>query len=140
MTQRTNNLTEMYVLTDPIAGNGGAPGQCVIDDMAWIAQRALHAEIAIVAIDGNVRGWLTRQVGTATDGTVADLAMDRVAALVSPVLAADAGFAFYVAVPLRDATGDRIGTLAMLGRAVRAVSEDELTTLRKLASVIERLL
>ena len=139
MKMRTNKLIEMYVLNDTLTGNGSAPGESVIDHMACIAQRALHAEIAIIRIDGDAYGWPARQAGTATDGTVAGLEPDRIAAMVSPMIAADEGFAFYVAVPLRDATGDRIGTLAMLGRKVRSVSEDELSVLRKLGGVIERL-
>jgi GAF domain-containing protein len=111
-----------------------------LDDVAHVALRALQADAALVVIDGGANRWIARKTGAAvaTACTAAgDERSEDLAALVNPIEANDRGFAFYAATPLRDSSGVRMGTLAILGEKARTVSEDDLATLRRLAEIIE---
>lgn len=113
-----------------------------LDDLAHIALCALRCSVALIVIDGAKPDWVQKRIGVAvTPSTSVPSDRDPTdwARMAYPLFASDAGYGFYAAVPLRDGAGTRIGTLAVLGDVPRAVSEDELTTFRKLAGMVERL-
>lgn len=142
MKQRPDNRGEMYVVRDMRTNECAAQDVVPLDHLAHLTMRALQVSVAVIVVDGGANRWTQRQVGVAVDGaclTVADRDQSSLAALANPVTAETEGFAFYVATPLRDPLGVRIGTLAVLDERLRSVSEDDLTTLREMAGVIERL-
>ncbi|WP_242140571.1 MULTISPECIES: diguanylate cyclase [unclassified Sphingomonas] len=137
MKQRPTDQREMYVLSDARHDRRAASGAVVLDDLAHLAMRSLDVPLAVIVIDRIAQGWQTKRVGAASITPVSGQAQHSLGALVNPVAAGAAGFPFYVAVPLRDDRGARIGTLAILAEETRTVSDDDLATLRKLAGIIE---
>lgn len=141
MKQRTSDLSEMYILSQPRRADVPASASPTLDDLAHVALRALDATVALIVLDGAARHLPMRRAGVAA--VAGDILTQRdgnagLAALVDPVVADANGFAFYAATPLRDDYGVRIGTLAVLGRSGRTVSDDDLAVFRKLAGIVER--
>lgn len=142
MKQRPDDRGDMYVVRDMRADDRGASTAALLDDLAHLTMRALQVPVALIVVDGGVNGWTTRKIGTAVDtasGVAASIEASDLAALANPIFAEAHGFAFYVATPLRDAFGIRFGTLAVLSEQTRTVCEEDLTTLRKMAGIVERL-
>jgi len=132
----------MYVVRAYHADDRMASAAALLDDLAYLTMRALQVSVAVIVIDGGANGWTTRKIGAAVDdtcGVAASVAQSDLAALANPISAEAHGFAFYVATPLRDVFGIRLGTLAVLSEQTRTVREDDLFTLRKMAGIIERL-
>ncbi|MFT3967077.1 MAG: GAF domain-containing protein [Sphingobium sp.] len=60
--------------------------------------------------------------------------------LANPLVAGDLGLRFYAGIPLRTADGHNIGVLAALDFQPRKLSEEELATLKLIASVVVSML
>lgn len=141
MKQRPTDRSEMYVLSDPRRVDRPGTSAVLLDDIAHVAVRALGVDVAVIVIDNGIPAWNSGKTGIARAAGETDLvATERSSAvdLANPVVADAAGFAFYAATPVRDVSGMRIGTLAILAREPRAVSEEDLVTFRKIATIIEQ--
>lgn len=60
--------------------------------------------------------------------------------LVDPIAAGEHGFGFYAGLPLRLASGTKVGTLAVLLHQPRVLAENELKNLRAFGDIIVQLL
>lgn len=141
MKQRPTDRSEMYVLSDPRRADRPGMSVALLDDIAHVAVRALGVDVAVIVMDRSVATWNTARVGVATaadEYATIPAGRSALADLVHPVAADAAGFAFYAATPVRDISGLRIGTLAILSRQPRAVSEEDLVTFRKIATIVEQ--
>ncbi len=130
------------------------PPDAAFDRIAALAARWLHAPIATVSIVDSDRIWFkathglegVRQVGRdpglcasaiQQDGTyvVTDALADP-AAVENPLVRGELGIRFYAAAPITTADGYRLGTVNVLDFRQRQASDDELATLRDLASLV----
>jgi two-component sensor histidine kinase len=71
-----------------------------------------------------------------TDPWVLTDARADIRSLANPLVAGDFGLRFYVGVPLRTHDGFNLGTLCVIDREARSVSEQQIATLRHLASLV----
>lgn len=103
-----------------------------LEELARFVQLYLGCELALVSLPGS---------GAAVAGRADTLPLDELEAgrLSDPLLAQESGMRFYAGLPLRDAAGQRIGTLAAMDGAERAMSSDDLAMLRMLARAAVKL-
>lgn len=70
------------------------------------------------------------------DAWVLENAATDIRSLTNPLVAGAFGLKFYVGIPLTTLDGYNLGTLCVIGREPRAVTDTEITLLRHLASVV----
>jgi sigma-B regulation protein RsbU (phosphoserine phosphatase) len=129
------------------------PPDGVFDRIATLAARILRTPIASVTIVDENRIWFRARHGldaTETDRVpglcasailkdgptiVTDAALDP-SAISHPMVAGVMGVRFYAAAPLITSDGYRLGTLNVIDRIPRDISDDEVATLQDLAAMV----
>lgn len=129
------------------------PPDGAFDRIALLAARLLDTPIATVSIVDEDRIWFKSHHGVDASQidrvpglcasaimrddpyVVADAAMDPRAAL-NPLVAGELGVRFYAAAPLITGDGYRLGTLNVIDRRPRTITEDDVATLQDLAAVV----
>lgn len=131
------------------------PADGSFDRITAMAARALKAPIAIVSIVDHDRIWFKSHHGLEVDqigrdpGLCASAIMGEEPwvvtdarndprTLANPLVAGEFGLQFYAGVPLTTREGYNLGTLCVIDTEPREVTDDELETLRDLASVVVR--
>ena len=112
--------------------------------IADLAVTYLQADMAIINIldpDGSLRtGSGARMVATfiasREGGERPSISASDLRNLLDPLNARNAGFDFYVEIPLRSAGGTSFGSLVVLSSEARDASDQELAVLRNLARLI----
>ena len=131
------------------------PADGSFDRITAMAARLLRVPIAIVSIVDHDRIWFKSRHGLPEAVTeigrdpglcasaildsrpwvVTDAALDP-RALANPLVAGEFGLRFYAGVPLTTADGYNLGTLCVIDREPRSVSDDELEVLTSLARLV----
>lgn len=123
------------------------------DRVTALAARLLGVPIAIVSIVDESRIWFKSHHGVDVDEVGRDpglcasciledrpwLVSDAVSdprALANPLVAGELGLRFYAGVPLRTTDGFNLGTLCVIDREPRDITEGEVATLVDLAGVV----
>ena len=123
------------------------------DEITAMAVRLFSAPIAIISLVDTDRIWfkshpgldvgqVDRDPGLCASAILADgpyLVTDAVAdprTLANPLVAGDFGLRFYLAVPLTTHDGFNLGTLCVLDREPRTVTDDQIALLKSLASLV----
>jgi len=129
------------------------PPDGTFDRITALAARVLRVPIAIVSIVDTDRIWFKSHHGLDVDQiergpglcapailhnepwVVTDAALDP-RTLANPLVAGEFGLRFYAGVPLTTHDGHNLGTLCVLDRESRAVTDEELATLTDLAALV----
>jgi PAS domain S-box-containing protein len=129
------------------------PPDGTFDRITAIAARLFAAPIAIVSIVDEDRIWFKSRHGLEVDQIarepglcasailqtepwiVADASRD-IRALAHPLVAGEFGLRFYAGVPLRTHDGHNLGTLCVIDREPRHVTEEQVAHLRDLAAIV----
>lgn len=123
------------------------------DRIAAIAAKIFSAPIAIISLVDEDRIWFkshhgsdTEQIGRDpglcasailhTEPWIVTDARHDIRALANPLVAGEFGLRFYAGVPLRTSDGFNLGTLCVIDREPRIVSQDQIALLQHLASVV----
>jgi len=123
------------------------------DEITVMAAKLFSAPIAIISLVDTDRIWfkshhgldavqIDRDPGLCASAILADgpyLVTDAVAdprTLANPLVAGDFGLRFYLAVPLTTHDGFNLGTLCVLDREPRTVTDDQIVLLKSLASLV----
>ena len=129
------------------------PPDGAFDRVTAVAAEIFAVPIAIISIVDEDRIWfksahgldvaqIDRAPGLCASAILQDdvwLLNDAAAdprSLANPLVAGDFGLRFYVGVPLRTSDGYNLGTLCVIDREARAVSEHQLALLRNLAGLV----
>lgn len=130
-----------------------APPDGAFDRITELAARLFAVPISIVSIVDTDRIWfkshhgveaeeIPRDPGLCASAILADdiyVVEDALAdprTLANPLVAGSLGLRFYAAQPLVTAEGHRLGTLCIIDRQPRELSEEEAATLRTLAATV----
>jgi GAF domain-containing protein len=125
------------------------------DRLTRMAQRILNVPIALVSLVDEHRQWFKSCVGLTSKETPRDISFCGHAILddkvfIVPDTAEDVRFAdnplvinephirFYAGCPLRFTNGSRLGTLCIMDTQPRSLSNNDIETLKDLASTAER--
>jgi diguanylate cyclase (GGDEF)-like protein/PAS domain S-box-containing protein len=131
--------------------------EAAYDAIVAMASAAIGAPMAMVSLVDEDRQWFKARVGFAREETSRDVAFcDHAIRTPSQVmvvndadtdqrfsqnpLVTDDGIRFYVGFPLVDDAGLGLGTLCVLDRVPRELTEPELATLRSLADIAQELI
>jgi len=128
------------------------PPEQVFDDLTWLASFICQTPMALVTLIDRHRQWFKARVGfdvaessrsesicahaiMKPDGIleVPDASKDRRFAAM-PAIAGGPGIRFYAGVPLVGVKGHAVGTICVMDRAPRTLSEDQRHALRILAA------
>ncbi|UVO51901.1 GAF domain-containing protein [Sphingomonas sp. SUN019] len=129
--------------------------EAILDDIADIAARACGCPVAVISLVDDDRIGL--KTGPGTDGRARAVALCGTAVmeddpwvvdhpavdprtLANPLVAAAFGLRFHAGVPLRSPAGYDLGTLAVMDRAPRTISDDQIALLKKLAGLAVQVL
>jgi GAF domain-containing protein len=130
-----------------------SPPDGAFDKITQLAAKLFNVPISIVSIVDTDRIWFKSHHGLDAEETsrdpglcasavlqddvyvVTDAQMDP-RTLANPLVAGSLGLQFYAGKPLVTGDGHRLGTLCVIDRAPRAVTNDELETLRTLGEVV----
>ena len=129
------------------------PPDGAFDRITALAARLFAVPIAIVSVVDHDRIWfkshhgveisqVDRDPGLCASAILQDdpwIIHDATAdprALSNPLVAGELGLQFYAGVPLRTSDGYNLGTLCILDREPRTLSDHELTTLEDLAAIV----
>lgn len=123
------------------------------DRITSIAARRFQVPIAIISIVDHDRIWFkshhgvpVRQIGrdpglcasaimSPDPHILIDAKTDR-RSLANPLVAGDFGLRFYAGVPLRTSDGYNLGTLCIIDKEARPISQDDIDELKDLASLV----
>jgi sigma-B regulation protein RsbU (phosphoserine phosphatase) len=129
------------------------PPDGAFDRIAALAARIIGTPIATIAIVDEDRIWFKARHGLDADQVdrvpglcaaailgdgptiVTDAAIDP-RTISNPLVAGDLGLRFYAAAPLITSDGYRLGTLNVIDRNPRGITDDEVATLQDLAAVV----
>lgn len=129
------------------------PPDGAFDRITELAARLCGAPIALVTIVDEDRIWFKSRYGLDDvtevprdpglcasaicddDPYVIEQARTDPRALLNPLVAGSMGLQFYAAVPLRTHDGYRLGTLCVMDRKPRKISDEQLDVLRALAAI-----
>jgi two-component sensor histidine kinase len=128
------------------------PDGC-FDRVTAIAARLFAVPISIISLVDHDRIWFKSHHGLETEqisrdpGLCASAILQEdpwvltdarrdVRALANPLVAGEFGLRFYVGIPLRTSDGYNLGTLCVIDREPRTVSEAQIAHLKDLASVV----
>ncbi len=123
------------------------------DHVAAIAARLFDVPISIVSLVDEDRIWFKAHHGLDVEQVSRDPGLCASAilqadpyvltdascdprSLANPLVAGEFGLRFYVAAPLRTSDGHNLGTLCVIDRKPRAVSEDQIEQLQALAAIV----
>ncbi len=123
------------------------------DAITQMAARLFSAPISIISLVDTDRIWfkshhgldtgqVDRDPGLCASAILADCpyvvadALTDPRTLANPLVAGDFGLRFYLAVPLTTHDGFNLGTLCVLDREPRSVTDDQITFLKGLASLV----
>lgn len=129
------------------------PPDGAFDRITALAARIFNVPIAIVSIVDHDRIWfkshhgvpvqqIDREPGLCAsailnhDPYILEDASKDVRSLANPLVAGDFGLRFYAGVPLRTHDGYNLGTLCVIDKEVRPISESQIADLRDLASLV----
>ena len=129
------------------------PPDGAFDRITAIAARRFAVPISIISIIDADRIWfkshhgldveeIPREPGLcasailSSDPWILENAAQDARSLANPLVAGEFGLRFYAGVPLATGDGYNLGTLCVIDKKPRAVSEDEIRDLRDLASVV----
>lgn len=129
------------------------PADGSFDRITAVAARLFDVPIAIISLVDEDRIWFKSHHGLDAEqidrepGLCASAIMSAepwiltdaktdVRSLANPLVAGDFGLRFYVGVPLRTSDGYNLGTLCVIDREPRPVTEDQIEQLSDLASVV----
>ncbi|MHB1930064.1 MAG: PP2C family protein-serine/threonine phosphatase [Acidimicrobiales bacterium] len=129
------------------------PPDGAFERVTAVAARLFDVPVAIVSIVDEDRIWFKSHHGVDVDqigrdpGLCASAILGRdpwlvgdaktdPRALANPLVAGSFGLRFYAGVPLRTHDGFNLGTLCVIDREPRAVTDDEVATLEDLAAVV----
>jgi PAS domain S-box-containing protein len=129
------------------------PPDGAFDRITAIAARLFSVPIAIVSIVDDDRIWFKSRQGLEIDqiarepGLCASAVLQTepwiltdasrdVRALANPLVAGEFGLRFYAGVPLRTSDGHNLGTLCVMDREPRQVTEEQIAHLRDLAAIV----
>lgn len=132
------------------------PPDGAYDRITALAARLLGVPISIVSIVDRDRIWFKSHHGVdaeevprtpglcasaivACDPWLVTEASTDLRTLANPLVAGDFGLRFYAGVPLTTFDGHNLGTLCVIDREPRTISDDEVQTLRDLALVVDQL-
>ncbi|TYC57047.1 GAF domain-containing protein [Marinobacter sp. BW6] len=125
------------------------------DRLTRLAARSLSVPIALVSLVDSNRQWFKSRHGLDAPETARDIsfcghAILREETLVienalnderfhdNPLVTGDPSIRFYAGAPLHDRHGHRVGTLCIIDRKPRSLTEEDQATLRDLADLVER--
>lgn len=125
------------------------------DRLTRLAARTFDAPIALVSLVDHNRQWFKSRHGMETPETARDIsfcghAILREEPLVienalnderfvdNPLVTGTPNIRFYAGAPLHDRQGHRVGTLCVIDHKPRTFTQDDQTTLRDLADLVER--
>jgi diguanylate cyclase (GGDEF)-like protein len=125
------------------------------DRLTRLASRLFEVPIALVSLVDENRQWFKSKVGLDVCETPRDISFCGHAILYdeilhvsdthldarfqdNPLVTKDPHIRFYAGCPLRTQEGDRLGTLCLIDRVPRVLSDDFCTLLRDLAAIVER--
>lgn len=108
--------------------NSASVGEASLNSLAEIARRLIGCHAAIIVLADK------RSVHFASAASE-DLSQSARGAA-DPLKAQALGFAFYAGIPLRTFDGHLLGTLALVDREPRSLSEEQLGTLKLLVGVV----
>jgi PAS domain S-box-containing protein len=129
------------------------PPEGAFDRITALAARLFDAPISIISLVDADRIWFKSQTGVDVDQVerapglcssaimqadptlITDAATDP-RSLANPLVAGEFGLRFYVGVPLKTRDGYNLGTLCVIDREPREFSNDDLSTLSDLASLV----
>lgn len=129
------------------------PPDGAFDRITTLAARLLHVPIAIVSIVDSDRIWFKSRHGLLMDEIERDPGLCASAilqyepwvitdarvdprTLANPLVASSFGLQFYAGVPLTTHDGHNLGTLCVIDKAPREISDEHLEILRDLAAVV----
>jgi two-component sensor histidine kinase len=129
------------------------PPDGAFDRVTAIAARAFDVPIAIISIVDHDRIWfkshhgvpveqIDREPGLCASAIlgshpyILEDAKKDVRSLTNPLVSGDFGLRFYAGVPLRTSDGYNLGTLCVLDKEARSVSQRQVDDLRDLASLV----
>lgn len=129
------------------------PPDGAFDRVTAIAARIFNVPIAIVSIVDHDRIWfkshhglpveqIDREPGLCASAIlqhapyILEDASKDVRSLTNPLVVGDFGLRFYAGVPLRTHDGYNLGTLCVIDKEVRPISEGQIADLRDLASLV----
>ena len=129
------------------------PPDGAFDRVTAIAARIFNVPIAIISIVDHDRIWfkshhglpveqIDREPGLCAsailhhDPYILEDASKDVRSLANPLVAGDFGLRFYAGVPLHTHDGYNLGTLCVIDKEIRTVSESQIADLRDLASLV----
>lgn len=129
------------------------PPDGAFDRVTAMAARIFNVPIAIISIVDHDRIWfkshhglpvqqIDREPGLCAsailhnDPYILEDAKKDVRSLTNPLVAGDFGLRFYAGVPLRTHDGYNLGTLCVIDKEVRPVSNNQIDDLRDLASLV----
>ena len=144
-TQRISAVRRYDILDTPPDG--------AFDRITAIAARRFKVPIAIISIVDEDRIWFKSHHGTESDqidrdpGLCASAIMEDgpyilcdalvdPRSLSNPLVAGEFGLRFYAAVPLKTYDGHSLGTLCVIDKEPRVVTEEQIEDLKDLASVV----
>jgi diguanylate cyclase (GGDEF)-like protein len=123
------------------------------DDIARLAARLLGVPIALVSLVDGERQWFKSKIGLDVNETSRDQAfcgytiLDEVPLVVpdatadrrfadNPLVTGDPGIRFYAGVPLVASDGHKLGSLCVIDRQTRKLTDDEVDILSTLARTV----
>ena len=130
------------------------PSEQAFDDLTELAARWLDTPIALVSMVDDQRQWFKSRVGLAVNQTPRELAFcahaiqahelfevpdaaldDRFSD--NPLVTSDPHIRFYAGMPIASPEGELVGTLCVIDRVPRQLTESQQDTLRRLARIAE---
>jgi two-component sensor histidine kinase len=129
------------------------PPDGAFDRVTAIAARRFDVPISIISIVDHDRIWfkshhglpvkqIDREPGLCASAIlrsepyILENAAKDIRSLANPLVAGDFGLRFYVGVPLRTHDGFNLGTLCVIDKEARPISQDQVDDLRDLASLV----
>lgn len=130
-----------------------SPPDGAFDRITALAARRFGVPIAIVSIVDEDRIWfkshhglavpqIDREPGLCASAILGDIpyliedALTDPRSLANPLVAGDFGLRFYAAVPLETSDGHNLGTLCVIDKKPRPVTQEQIEDLKDLASVV----